>query len=254
MTKDVRKEQVELLKFEKKLAGLAAFVAAGSATAASAAGKVNAEATMKAYADISNALVHLADVTTKAHAALEASVAGSGGEGAAGEWRNAKESAVGGCAITAGDWIILVSYAAAVFVAAALAHIAKSSSLRTASIVIAMAWAGGVLWYFFIAPLGLTWGYSLINLSQAAFFWRQSRGRVFPLPLFVLSGLSVVLYLLTTLSGISYWWVAFASNRLFDLMLLYIAGCALFRIVRMQHKKKGAPMARPQSSQLFAVA
>lgn len=78
MTKDVRKEQVQLLKFEKKLAGLAAFVAAGSATAASAADKVNAEATMKAYQDISNALVHLADVTTKAHAALEASAVQAG--------------------------------------------------------------------------------------------------------------------------------------------------------------------------------
>ena len=78
MTKDVRKEQVELLKFEKKLAGLAAFVAAGAATAASAADKVNAEATMKAYADISNALVHLADVTTKAHTALEAQALAAG--------------------------------------------------------------------------------------------------------------------------------------------------------------------------------
>lgn len=78
MTKDVRKEQVQLLKFEKKLAGLAAFIAAGSATAASAADKVNAEATMKAYSDISNALLLLADVTTKAHAALEASVVEAG--------------------------------------------------------------------------------------------------------------------------------------------------------------------------------
>ena len=33
MAKDVRKEQLVLLKFERKLAGLAAFVAAGSATA-----------------------------------------------------------------------------------------------------------------------------------------------------------------------------------------------------------------------------
>lgn len=138
--------------------------------------------------------------------------------------------------------------------AAALAHHANSNSLRAASIVIAIAWAGGVLWYFFIAPFGLTWGYSLINFSQAAFFWRQSRDKVFPLPLFILSGLSVVIYLLTTLSGISYWWVAFASNRLFDLMLLYVAGCALFRIVRMRHKKKGAPLARPQSSEIFAAA
>lgn len=33
---------------------------------------------MKAYADISNALIHLADVATKAHAALEASALQAG--------------------------------------------------------------------------------------------------------------------------------------------------------------------------------
>ncbi len=43
-------------------------------------------------------------------------------------------------------------------------------------------------------------------------------------------------------------------NRLFDLMLLYVAGCALYRIVRMRHKKNGAPEARTQSSEMFAGA
>jgi xanthine dehydrogenase molybdopterin-binding subunit B len=74
MPKDVRKEQLELIKFERKLAGLAAFVAAGSATAASAADKINAEATAKAYYDIRIALVNLADVTTQAHQALQENV------------------------------------------------------------------------------------------------------------------------------------------------------------------------------------
>lgn len=73
MTKDVRKEQLVLLKFEQKLAALAAFVAAGSATAASAADKINGEATTKAYEDIRAALIHLADVTSQAHVMLERS-------------------------------------------------------------------------------------------------------------------------------------------------------------------------------------
>ncbi|NWG90955.1 MAG: hypothetical protein HXY21_00395 [Parvularculaceae bacterium] len=72
MAKDVRKEQLVLLKFEEKLAGLAAFVAASAATAASAADKLNNGATMKAYDDISAALIHLADVTSQAHQALHA--------------------------------------------------------------------------------------------------------------------------------------------------------------------------------------
>lgn len=75
MTKDVREEQLALLKFERKLAGLAAFVAAGSATAASAADKLNGETTLKAYNDIRDALVQLADVTAAAHQSLQGSVA-----------------------------------------------------------------------------------------------------------------------------------------------------------------------------------
>ncbi|MEZ5922295.1 MAG: hypothetical protein R3C60_13230 [Parvularculaceae bacterium] len=74
MTKDVRKEQLKLLKFERKLAGLAAFFATTGVAAASAADKLNAEATLKAYQDIEAALLNLADVTTHAHAAMEASV------------------------------------------------------------------------------------------------------------------------------------------------------------------------------------
>lgn len=75
MDKDVRKEQLVLLKFERKLASLAAFIAAGSATAASAADKINGEATMKAYDDIRQALVHLADVTAATHLSLQYSAA-----------------------------------------------------------------------------------------------------------------------------------------------------------------------------------
>ena len=72
MKKDVRKEQVTLLRFEKKIAGLAAALAAGSATASSAGQKLGGTAASDAYADIEASLLHLADVTTKAHEALNA--------------------------------------------------------------------------------------------------------------------------------------------------------------------------------------
>ncbi|NWG70229.1 MAG: hypothetical protein HXY23_01275 [Parvularculaceae bacterium] len=70
--KDIRKEQVVLLRFEKELARLAAFVAAGSATAASAATIIDGEAAAGAYDRVKDALVHLAEVTTDVHAALNA--------------------------------------------------------------------------------------------------------------------------------------------------------------------------------------
>lgn len=78
MSKDVRKEQLVLLKFERKLAGLAAFVAAGSAPAAAAAAKINGESMASAYEGIRTALVQLADATAQAHATLEASAAEAG--------------------------------------------------------------------------------------------------------------------------------------------------------------------------------
>lgn len=71
-SKDVRKEQLVLLKFEKELARLAAFVAAGSATAASAATAIDSQAAVNGYDRIREALVHLAEVTTEVHAAMNA--------------------------------------------------------------------------------------------------------------------------------------------------------------------------------------
>jgi hypothetical protein len=78
MAKDVRKEQLVLLKFEEKLVGLAAFLAASAASAASAADKLNSDATMKAYEDVNAALVHLAEVTTQAHAVMQVGVIEAG--------------------------------------------------------------------------------------------------------------------------------------------------------------------------------
>lgn len=68
---DLRKEQLALLRIEKQIAGLAAILAAsGSAAAKGIDGKLHASEGMEAYAQIETALVHLADVTSKAHEAL----------------------------------------------------------------------------------------------------------------------------------------------------------------------------------------
>lgn len=78
VSKDVRKEQVVLLKFERELAGLAALVAGMAATAASASEKIDAAAAGGCYERIRSALVNLADVTTAAHAQLEAAAIAAG--------------------------------------------------------------------------------------------------------------------------------------------------------------------------------
>jgi hypothetical protein len=115
----------------------------------------------------------------------------------------------------------------------------------------AVGWLANAVFYFGLASQGLTWGYTIVNFVQAALFWRMSTRRLFPRPLFVLSVVAVGLNFLATLTSVNFWWSAFVLNRLFDLMLLYIAGCALFRIFRLRQKKKGALMARPSQ---FIVA
>ncbi|MBT8471681.1 MAG: hypothetical protein HKN14_06375 [Marinicaulis sp.] len=78
MTKDLRKEQLTLLRFEKQIAGLAATLAAGVAVAKTADGKLHATEAQTALADVQTALINLAEVTGKAHDALNVKVIEAG--------------------------------------------------------------------------------------------------------------------------------------------------------------------------------
>jgi len=72
MKKDIRKEQLVLLRFEKQIAGLAAILAVGATAAKAADGKLHASEGAAAYADIQAALMNLAEVTGNAHEVLNA--------------------------------------------------------------------------------------------------------------------------------------------------------------------------------------
>ncbi|MEO1251390.1 MAG: hypothetical protein AAFW81_03470 [Pseudomonadota bacterium] len=80
MSKDLRKEQLVLLRFEKQIAGLAAMVAAGAAVAKSVDGKLHASEATAAYAEVQSALVKLAEATSQAHETLGARAAESGAQ------------------------------------------------------------------------------------------------------------------------------------------------------------------------------
>lgn len=78
MSKNLKKEQLVLLRFEKQIAGLAAIMATGAAAAKAADGKLHASEATAAYADVQAALVKLAEVTSQAHDALGARAAEAG--------------------------------------------------------------------------------------------------------------------------------------------------------------------------------
>ncbi|MEM9168463.1 MAG: hypothetical protein AAGC56_02320 [Pseudomonadota bacterium] len=69
--KDLRKEQVSLLRFEKQIAASAAALAALQTSAQAAEMKLDGAA-LEAYADLQSAMLNLADVTTRVHESLNA--------------------------------------------------------------------------------------------------------------------------------------------------------------------------------------
>ena len=72
MTKDLRKEQMVLLRFEKQIAGLAATLATLGAAAKAADGKLHATEATTGFGDIQDALMKLAEATGQTHAAVNA--------------------------------------------------------------------------------------------------------------------------------------------------------------------------------------
>ncbi|OFW99748.1 MAG: hypothetical protein A3E78_07120 [Alphaproteobacteria bacterium RIFCSPHIGHO2_12_FULL_63_12] len=102
-------------------------------------------------------------------------------------------------------------------------------------------WAATIGWYFQFAPSGMNWGYSVIALFQAVAFWRMSQRWALTVPLFAVNGASILFHLAATVSEMSFWWTAFVMNRLFEMSIAYLAGCAIFRIRRA--KKMGRSFA-----------
>lgn len=76
--KDLRREQLVLLRFEKQIAGLAATLAAAGALSRTVDEKLAGEAGQTALASVQSALLHLAEATASAHAALNAEAIAAG--------------------------------------------------------------------------------------------------------------------------------------------------------------------------------
>lgn len=116
---------------------------------------------------------------------------------------------------------------------------AQSRLLAGAGWAIALSWASSIAWYFTGARHGLVWTYAIVDGALAVFFWSQSRGRWFPVPLFYIHAALVVYYVYVAALGVKSWfWIAAFVNRLFDLELIYVGGCALYRILALRRTRR----------------
>lgn len=68
------------------------------------------------------------------------------------------------------------------------------------------------------------------------------------LPLYYVHLACIVHYLVMTLVGADYWWIAMIANRMFELEIVYLIGCSIFRLRRRAKRMKRAPNLRPSSA------
>ena len=127
----------------------------------------------------------------------------------------------------------------------ALASAARSASIASAAITLAIGWVATIVWWRTMSSTGMTWGYSIIDIFTAAYFFHLSKRRHFPRPLFALHFSAILFQAAASVMGFDYYWVTVAINRYFELSLLYVSGCALFRIVgRRRWMKEGRAFQR----------
>lgn len=142
-----------------------------------------------------------------------------------------------------GDFRVVAFYATVVLVALGLSFAAQSKSIRAAAWLIAGAWLASIL-AFFAWRLPGYYGVELLLKAMLAWrFWRMAQREIFPAALFIVTIAESVFLLLTLAAGVSNYAILFVANRFFEASLLYLIGCALFRIhVRREQARKPAPI------------
>lgn len=91
------------------------------------------------------------------------------------------------------------------------------------------------IWRWF-SPEWRPYGYAALDMGLALFFLAQSRGRLFPVPLFFLHAGLVAYHGYAALIAAPTPWVSAFINRAFELAMAYVMGCALFRLIRRARK------------------
>lgn len=123
----------------------------------------------------------------------------------------------------------------------ALAWSARSKLILAAALALGLNWLISLYWWWTGAAHGHVWGLAINDAVLAAFFWRLSRRKWFPVPLFFIEAVLLCYYGYVAIFGVKTWfWISAFINRLFDLELIYVAACALYRIRALRRARERA--------------
>ena len=140
----------------------------------------------------------------------------------------------------ASDLLVVAYYATFVLVAVGLSYIANSKSIRTAASLIGMGWAFGLFAFFYLNVSGYFLVAVMYDTILAYHFWRMAKVEFFAAPLYIALLFEITFIIFTQGVGLSTHATMFILNRLFEMILLYLIGCSLFRlhVRRLQRNSK----------------
>ncbi len=138
------------------------------------------------------------------------------------------------------DLLVIAYYATFVLLAVGLSYLANSKSIRTAASLIGMGWAFGLFAFFYLNVSGYFLVAVMYDTILAFHFWRMAKAQLFAAPLYIVLLFEITFITFTQAVGLSSYATMFILNRLFEVILLYLIGCSLFRlhVLRLQKKSK----------------
>jgi hypothetical protein len=141
-----------------------------------------------------------------------------------------------------GDLFVVAFYATAVLITLGASHLARSRAIRTAAMLIGGAWVFGTFSFFSLKLPAHYFVAVMLDATLALCFWRMAHRQIFPAALCAIHLAEIAFIAVALSAGLSTWWTLFALNRLFELTLLYLIGCSIFRLyLRSRHSKTQAP-------------
>ncbi len=123
-----------------------------------------------------------------------------------------------------------MAYAAFCGAVLILANAARSRTIFVAAQLLTAGWIGSIAAWRFLDGPELRFSYVLIDATLAVMFLQMSRGRWFPVALFVIHFIMLAHHLIIAVLGVPDSFIGLFLNRLFELALVYVGGCALYRI------------------------
>lgn len=136
------------------------------------------------------------------------------------------------------DLLVVAYYAAFVMIAVGLSYLANSKDIRTAASLIGMGWVFGIFSFFYLNVSGYFMVAVMYDTIIAYHFWRMAKVSIFPAPLVLLLLFEITFLVFSQSVGLSTYATLFVANRLFEVILLYLIGCSLFRIHILRLQKK----------------